>query len=272
MRQVFSSARLENAESVAKLLGDAGIEVRIQGGRTYKGGIRGNFSYRDGHTVERPSVWVVRSDDQTQARALLREHGLLQTTDRAASFLGETPHTRPPPSENRGTSRGRFLLLGAIGIAMIGVFFATRGPREPGPPPSATVSRANFPDPGAPGGLAPIPGEVIPEVHRVPVPPALAAMLFAAEARGASPAACLSVDGEDPSPATLDPLRAAGLAVAPASTCAADGVVLEVVDYRTDGSGSGTVELRRADASTRTRAVRREGREWSLAPGGATRG
>src|SRR3546814_20178437 len=79
MRNVFTSARLENVERVAKLLEDDGIEVRITNGRSYKGGIRGNFSYRgDGNKL--PEVWVVRSADQPRARAMLREAGLLDTT------------------------------------------------------------------------------------------------------------------------------------------------------------------------------------------------
>ena len=47
MRQIFSSPRLENVEAVAKMLSDAGIEVRITDGRTYKGALRGNFRYSD---------------------------------------------------------------------------------------------------------------------------------------------------------------------------------------------------------------------------------
>src|SRR3546814_12020332 len=76
MRKVFTSARLENVERVAKLLEDDGIEVRITNGRSYKGGIHGNFSYRgEGNTM--PEVWVVRSADQPRARASLREAGLM---------------------------------------------------------------------------------------------------------------------------------------------------------------------------------------------------
>src|SRR3546814_5648846 len=71
MRKVFTSARLENVERVAKLLEDDGIEVRITNGRSYKGGIHGNFSYR-GEGNKMPEVWVVRSADQPRARAMLR--------------------------------------------------------------------------------------------------------------------------------------------------------------------------------------------------------
>ena len=60
MRQVFSSQRLENVEGVARLLRDAGIEVRVTHGRSYKGNRRGTFSYREQEGPQ-PAVWVVRS-------------------------------------------------------------------------------------------------------------------------------------------------------------------------------------------------------------------
>lgn len=264
MRQVFASARLENVEAVAKLLADEGIEVRIQGGRSFRGGIRGDFSYRDGHGGgERPSVWVVRTDEQTRARALLREHGLLQTPDRSTSFLGSTPHARPPADAGRAPSRGRFLLLAALGVAMVAAFFAGRGLREPREP-RADVSPSTFPDPGAPGGLAPIPEEVVPEVHVIAVPPALARVLFAIEAAGDAAPGCLAIDGRDPPPGVVDALAAAGMPATPASACPDGAGVLDVARWRTDGSGRGTVELRLGDAPARVLAVRREGPEWHV--------
>ncbi|MGH8086142.1 MAG: hypothetical protein ACREPV_12870 [Lysobacter sp.] len=80
MRKVFSSQRLENVEGVAKLLGDAGIEVRITDGRSYHGNRRGAFSYSDRGNKPMPAVWVVRSEQQVEARELLREAGLLDST------------------------------------------------------------------------------------------------------------------------------------------------------------------------------------------------
>ena len=68
MRQVFSSPRLENVERVAQLLQDEGIAVKVTHRRAYKGGLRGNFSYRDeARTEPMPAVWVVRSEDQPRA-------------------------------------------------------------------------------------------------------------------------------------------------------------------------------------------------------------
>lgn len=89
MRQVFSSPRLENVERVAELLRAEAIEVRIVNGRSYKGSRRSTFSYREGASGPRPSVWVVRAEDQTRARALLREAGLLQNLPSTRSYLGQ---------------------------------------------------------------------------------------------------------------------------------------------------------------------------------------
>ena len=78
MRQVFSSPRLENVERVAQLLEDAGIQTRVTHGRSYRGGLRGNFSYREGaESKPVPAVWVVRSSLSDEladglAKALLR--------------------------------------------------------------------------------------------------------------------------------------------------------------------------------------------------------
>jgi hypothetical protein len=56
MRQVFTSLRLENVESVAQILRDAGIEVRITNGRSYKGKMRSRASYSD-DSAPKPAVW-----------------------------------------------------------------------------------------------------------------------------------------------------------------------------------------------------------------------
>ncbi|MGH8078945.1 MAG: pathogenicity-like protein, partial [Lysobacter sp.] len=79
MRQVFSSPRLENVEGVAQFLREAGIEIRVTGDRSYKGNRRSSFSYSE-QPAERPTVWVIRSEDQLRARDLLREAGLIDST------------------------------------------------------------------------------------------------------------------------------------------------------------------------------------------------
>ena len=47
MRKIFSSQRVENAEGVAQMLREAGIEARISNGRSYHSKRRGQFSYLD---------------------------------------------------------------------------------------------------------------------------------------------------------------------------------------------------------------------------------
>lgn len=88
MRQVFTSVRLENVETVAKLLSEAGIETRISQGRTWKGSSRREFSYtaKDHDASQQPALWVIKPDDFKRAREMLHDGGLLETT-RDASFL-----------------------------------------------------------------------------------------------------------------------------------------------------------------------------------------
>ena len=122
MRQVFSSPRLENVERVAQLLRDDGIAVKVSHRRAYKGGLRGDFSYRDDTRTEpMPAVWVVRSEDQPRARAMLRELGLLDSTRsdtgyRLPAFRSEAPVAADDP----GRKRAIRLKLGLL--AVIGAF------------------------------------------------------------------------------------------------------------------------------------------------------
>ncbi|MEO8160982.1 MAG: pathogenicity-like protein [Arenimonas sp.] len=81
MRQVFTSPRLENVEGVAQLLRDAGVDIKVNDGRSYRKVSRREFSYveqkRD--TSSEPAIWVVNSDDYKRARELLHDAGLLET-------------------------------------------------------------------------------------------------------------------------------------------------------------------------------------------------
>ncbi len=124
MRKVFSSIRLENAEGVAALLNEHGIETRITNGRSYKGSRRRTFSYRESAQRDLPeaAVWIVRPDDQPQARTLLREAGLMDST-RDNSYLPEPAQaTRKPRSTMQKVARVRIILLVAIVIlAMLNI-------------------------------------------------------------------------------------------------------------------------------------------------------
>src|SRR5450432_2739997 len=121
MRSVFTSPRLENVEAVAKLLGDAGIEVRVSQDRSYKGNRRRPFSYRDSanaNAEDNPQVWVIKAEDQPKARAMLREAGLIDSTrpefNQPGSFLpisATAPIARKPDRRAMMVLRIRLLLL-----------------------------------------------------------------------------------------------------------------------------------------------------------------
>ncbi len=127
MRKVFSSHRLENVEGVAKLLRDAGMEIQISDGRSYKGNRRGTFSYSD-RSAPRPAVWVVRSEQQLAARELLREAGLLDSTRPEDGYASANFRYRPEheagarsPAQQRAMrfKVGLIVLIVAVaGIAM----------------------------------------------------------------------------------------------------------------------------------------------------------
>ena len=265
MRQVFSSARVENVEAVAKMLEDEGIEVRIENGPSFRSAIRGNFSYRDGSDKgPKPAVWVVRSDDQPRARQLLRDAGLLNTaTTVPSAFLSPTPHAASSHSVERArkrTSRFRIGLLAAIAIIALGVVFKPR-PSQPWTPSATPVAT----DP-VPAGIATAPETQ----YQLPVPPALAVAVAVHESTAHGDGTlCLAIDGQDPPPGALEALDAEGGPALPMSACAEDTAVrIDANAWRTDGSGSGTVEwsVARGTATPETRAAaaRREGDDWHV--------
>lgn len=129
MRQVFTSRRLENAEGVAKLLEDAGIEVRIMNGRSYKGTHRHAFSYRENARSKepQPEVWVVRTDQLPQARKLLHEAGLLDRSNSPENvpLTFNSRNAAPVPGKSSGqrANRLRIVLLVVCAAVAAWTFF-----------------------------------------------------------------------------------------------------------------------------------------------------
>ncbi len=129
MRSVFTSPRLENVEAVAKLLADAGIEVRVTKDRSYKGNRRRPFSYRDSanaNAEDHPQVWIIKADDQPRARALLREAGLIDSTrpefSQQSSYLptlATQVAVAKPDRRKMFVMRIRLLLLGILTLLTI---------------------------------------------------------------------------------------------------------------------------------------------------------
>jgi hypothetical protein len=119
MRQVFTSPRMENIDRVVELLNAAGIATHIGNRSVYQGSNFKRFSYSARvDSSAWPQVWVVRSDDQVQARALLREAGLEPATRFSAELALErsTLGTKPLVAK---FSYLRVLLLIGLAVSMI---------------------------------------------------------------------------------------------------------------------------------------------------------
>lgn len=239
MRKVFSSRRIENVERVVAMLEQAGIQTRVTHGRSYRGGLRGNFSYREGANDKPvPAVWVVRSEDQPRARAMLREHGLLDSTRgdtgyRLPTLRSEEPLSRDELGRKR-LFRFKLLLLAAIAVVLVLAFLAQFG--------------------GTPVPQAPSPQPRVLAAGETAIPDALAVAVLAGELPAtAEDAVCLSVDGVDPSASLLAALRTPGRVI-PLSQCPTDALPrLWIHGYRSGGrSGSITFE-RAADAAATPR-------------------
>lgn len=208
MRQVFSSQRLENVEAVATLLRDAGIQVRITNGRSYKGAMRSRASYAD-QSAPRPSVWVVHSEDHSRARDILRERGLLESTRPGDSFLPQRFRDDDEPADGKTPAQRRMFrfkiaLLG--GIVLILVLAMLRGCHSPKQDAVVPV-----------GPAAPVVSDRA--AREGGTPESLALAVFAKEVGTQKMVLCLSVDEGDASAAVIAAMKQPSNDVVPASQC-----------------------------------------------------
>ncbi|MEG3193017.1 hypothetical protein [Lysobacter sp. D1-1-M9] len=200
MRQVFSSPRLENVEKLAELLREADIEVRITDGRSYQGSRRKRFSYGDSEG-SRPALWVVRSEDQVKARAILREAGLLDST-RPGSFAGPSFRMEPPPTPQAVSRKKRAFRVKLFLLAGISVVLALMMSHIINYEPPQQLASPPFDGTAAPT-LLPV-----------------ARAVFASEIPAARiPIVCLAVDGKDAPQPMIEALSSDAVAVVPASYC-----------------------------------------------------
>lgn len=267
MRQVFTSARLENVETVARLLEEDGIEVRITNGRSYKGAVRRNFSYREGaNEGGQPAVWIVKSEDQPRARAILREYGLMDSSrgvtegTQAPTFIEVAPAKvmRAPQSRAFKLKVGMLLVIAVI----LGLIMFQNLTRQ-----SSPVAGVENLKPGL-----------------WPVPDALVQMVFEKEiVAGDAKVACVSIDGRDASLPLLEKLIRPGLAAVPGSSCvrvATEGsgsyarashspaLLVEINGFRTSDEGVSQVQYsayrHRLRATYKTLEVRRVDGKWQI--------
>lgn len=271
MRKVFSSRRLENVEGVARLLREAGIEVRITDGRSYRGNRRGNFSYSD-RSGPTPAVWVVRSDQQVTARELLREAGLIDTTRGEGSYVSATFRERPAQEAGGRSPAQKRMFRIKVGLILVAVAIAgvamMRGVELPAPG-AAPVQELASP---------PFDGSVAPTL--LPV----AQAVFSSELGEVdTPFACLGVDNTDASIRLIESLQRDGLKLVQASACVeeadeargsfhrgsgGEAMIVRVGTFRPSAPDRGTIEYsayhHRMWASYKTLEVARVDGDWQV--------
>ena len=120
MRQIYTSARVENVDRVVALLAEAGIETSVTNRRAWAGHDFKGPSYSGRQDPGAwPQVWVVKAEDQPRARALLREIGI----EPATRFADELQRSRaaPRPEDKRGALawKLRIGLLGVIAMMIV---------------------------------------------------------------------------------------------------------------------------------------------------------
>jgi hypothetical protein len=118
MRQMFSSARLENVEAVEKLFNDAGIDTKMTKGRTYRGNSRRDFSYHNKLQAvdpsQYPAVWVLKAEDYKKAREILHEAGLLEDKEQESFFQDGLRFREQADNPQKKLLRIKLILLGII--------------------------------------------------------------------------------------------------------------------------------------------------------------
>lgn len=120
MRQIYTSPRMENVERVVALMAEHGIQTSITNRRTYQGADWKRFSYTaKGDRDAWPQVSVVRSEDQTRARQVLRDAGLEPAT-RFADELAASRSAGDPRPHRRASMHVKLVVLALIvGVALL---------------------------------------------------------------------------------------------------------------------------------------------------------
>lgn len=130
MRVIYSTPRLENAERVAQLLGDAGVPVRVLFGPKHRRPSWKGANYRQAQDPGNwPRVMVLNNGDLPKARTTLRALGLLEPAgfERAASpddgALRFRQESTPASAPARGIRPLRVMLI-VVALLVAGIQLA----------------------------------------------------------------------------------------------------------------------------------------------------
>lgn len=115
MRQIYTSPRVENVDRVVAMLNEAGIATSVTNRRAYAGHDYRRPSYAKPPDRDSwPQVWVVNANDQSRARALLREAGVEPPTRFADELAQSRGEATPEAKRNALVWRVRVILLAII--------------------------------------------------------------------------------------------------------------------------------------------------------------
>lgn len=123
MRQIYTSPRPENIDTVVALMAEHGIEATVANRSNYNRPTWKRFSYSQ-QRDDRSSwaqVWITRPDDYTQARALLRDIGI-EPVIRYGEELAIARNPTPAVRRAHTVARVRRIILLAI-MAVVAVAF-----------------------------------------------------------------------------------------------------------------------------------------------------
>jgi hypothetical protein len=116
MRQIYTSPRQENIDTVVALMAAHGIEATVANRSNYNRPTWQRFSYlqRQEDRSSWAQVWITHADDHTRARALLRDIGI-EPVIRHGEELAAARSPSPIDRRERAAARvRRFLLLAVL--------------------------------------------------------------------------------------------------------------------------------------------------------------
>lgn len=122
MRQIFSSPRNKNIDTVVDLLNKHGIETMVTNLSNYnrKDWKRFTYDQRKDNRDSWPQVWIVRADDYTNARTLLKGIGI-EPIVRHGDVLEAARNPTPDAMRRHTVNRVRRIVLVAVlgAVAMV---------------------------------------------------------------------------------------------------------------------------------------------------------
>ncbi|RCS30516.1 hypothetical protein DEO45_06740 [Rhodanobacter denitrificans] len=124
MRQIYTSPRPENIDTVVALMAEHGIAATVENRSNYNRPSWQRFSYsqRQDDRSSWAQVWITHADDYARARALLREIGI-EPTIRYGEELAAARNPSPLERRNRAVTRVRriviLVVLAVLAVAML---------------------------------------------------------------------------------------------------------------------------------------------------------